>query len=104
VLIGFAAETGDPAARAARKRTAKRADLIVANDVSAPGSGFDVETNQVTLISSDSSEALPLMSKTAVASAILDRVEQRLAAQSLDAQRSGPLDPAPVGPGVTAAR
>src|SRR5204862_3088462 len=65
MLIGFAAETGDPAARAARKRSGKRVDLIVANDVSAAGSGFDVETNQVTLVSTGSADVLPLMSKAA---------------------------------------
>jgi phosphopantothenoylcysteine decarboxylase/phosphopantothenate--cysteine ligase len=67
--------------RATRKRSAKGADLIVANDVSAPGAGFDVDTNQVMFISSASAEALPLMSKTAVAAAILDSVEQLLAAR-----------------------
>ena len=47
VLVGFAAQTGDPTAAARRKLDAKRVDLIVANDVTAPGAGFDVETNQV---------------------------------------------------------
>ena len=51
VLIGFAAETGDPVPRASRKLQTKRVDLIVANDVSEPGSGFDVPTNRVTLVS-----------------------------------------------------
>jgi len=87
LLIGFAAETGDPVTRAARKRSTKGADLIVANDVSAPGAGFDVETNQVTFISSTSTEALPLMPKTAVAAVLLDRVEQMLAARALDVAR-----------------
>jgi phosphopantothenoylcysteine decarboxylase/phosphopantothenate--cysteine ligase len=75
VLIGFAAQTGDPVAAAREKRKAKRVDLIVANDVAAPGAGFDTVTNQVTLVSADRTEALPLMSKTDVAKAILDRVE-----------------------------
>ena len=81
VLVGFAAETGDPAARAARKLTTKRVDLIVANDVSAKGSGFDVETNQVTLISEAGSEPLPLMAKTGVASVVVDRLEALLLRQ-----------------------
>lgn len=79
VLVGFAAETGDPVARATRKRETKRVDLIVANDVSAEGSGFDVDTNQITLVDATGAEALPLQSKDAAAAAILDRVERLLA-------------------------
>lgn len=74
VLVGFAAETGNPVPAATRKLEQKRLDLVVANDVAADASGFDVETNQVTLVDSQGSEPLPLMSKTAVAAAILDRV------------------------------
>jgi phosphopantothenoylcysteine decarboxylase/phosphopantothenate--cysteine ligase len=79
VLVGFAAETGDPTARAARKLAAKQVDLIVANDVSEEGAGFDVPTNRVTLVSAQGAEPLPLMSKTDVAAAVLDRVEALLA-------------------------
>jgi len=79
VLVGFAAETGDPVARATRKRETKRVDLIVANDVSVEGSGFDVDTNQITLVDAVGVEALPLQSKDAAAAAILDRVERLLA-------------------------
>lgn len=74
VLVGFAAETGNPVAAATRKREQKRLDLVVANDVAAQGSGFDVDTNQVTLVDGQGAEPLPLMSKDAVAAAILDRV------------------------------
>jgi phosphopantothenoylcysteine decarboxylase/phosphopantothenate--cysteine ligase len=74
VLVGFAAETGNPVPAATRKREQKRLDLVVANDVAAQGSGFDVDTNQVTLIDAQGSESLPLMSKDAVAAVILDRV------------------------------
>jgi phosphopantothenoylcysteine decarboxylase/phosphopantothenate--cysteine ligase len=81
LLVGFAAQTGDPVPAARRKLDAKRVDLIVANDVSLPGAGFDVETNQVTLVSHDRAEALPMMSKAEVAGIVLDRVEQLLAAQ-----------------------
>ena len=77
-IVGFAAETQDTVARAQRKLVAKGADLIVANDVSAEGAGFDADTNIVTLIEADSAEALPIQSKTSVASLILDRVEARL--------------------------
>jgi phosphopantothenoylcysteine decarboxylase/phosphopantothenate--cysteine ligase len=78
LLIGFAAETGDPVTRATRKLHDKHVDLIVANDVSAPGSGFDVDTNQVTLLSAAGEEPLPLMSKTEVAGVVLDRLEHLL--------------------------
>ena len=79
VLIGFAAQTGDPVEAARRKLASKRVDLVVANDVSAPGSGFDVETNEVTFVSEAGATRLPLQSKTAVAAAILDRAEALLA-------------------------
>jgi len=79
VLVGFAAQTGEVEAAARAKLTSKRVDLVVANDVLAPGAGFDVETNQVTLVGPESSEALPLMSKREVASIVLDRVESLLA-------------------------
>ena len=78
VLVGFAAETGDMLAKAREKRARKGADLIVANDVSQPGSGFDVDTNAVTIISADSEQVLGQQSKSRVAEAILDRVEQIL--------------------------
>ena len=75
VLVGFAAQTGDPVPAAREKLHRKRVDLIVANDVSAEGSGFDVETNQVTLVDAAGASPLPLQTKDAVAAAILDRVE-----------------------------
>jgi phosphopantothenoylcysteine decarboxylase/phosphopantothenate--cysteine ligase len=78
VLIGFAAQTGDVVAPARRKLQAKRVDLVVANDVAAPGSGFAVETNQVTLVSDTDIVTLPIMAKTDVASAVLDRLERIL--------------------------
>jgi phosphopantothenoylcysteine decarboxylase/phosphopantothenate--cysteine ligase len=79
VRVGFAAETHDLAEHAKAKLAAKRLDFIVANDVTAAGSGFAVETNQVTLFHADGRvEELPLMSKYAVAWAILDRVAARL--------------------------
>jgi phosphopantothenoylcysteine decarboxylase/phosphopantothenate--cysteine ligase len=78
VLIGFAAETRDVVAYAQNKLAQKGADLIVANDVSRPDAGFDVDTNAVMLVSPNGVEELPLQSKRAVAAAILDRVEQFL--------------------------
>ena len=78
VLVGFAAQTGDPVAAARRKLQSKAVDLIVANDVTAPGAGFDVETNEVTFVGGDATEHLPLMPKIRVAAALLDRIEQML--------------------------
>ena len=80
VLVGFAAETEDVVAHATAKRKTKHVDLIVANDVSRPGAGFEVGTNEVSIIGPDGAEALPLDSKSRVASAILDRVETILVA------------------------
>ncbi len=75
LLIGFAAETGDLEANARAKLTAKGLDLIVANDVTREGAGFEVDTNIVTLIGSDGrSQNHPQMSKDAVADLILDRI------------------------------
>jgi phosphopantothenoylcysteine decarboxylase/phosphopantothenate--cysteine ligase len=80
LLVGFAAQAGDPVPQARRKLEVKRADLIVANDVTAPGAGFDVDTNQVTIVAPNAAdEALPLMSKRDVARRVLDRVELLLA-------------------------
>jgi phosphopantothenoylcysteine decarboxylase / phosphopantothenate---cysteine ligase len=79
VLVGFAAEIGPPGDRARRKLAAKHVDLIVANDVSRPDAGFDVDFNAVTLIGADGEHALPLQAKRDVARAILDRVETLLA-------------------------
>ena len=75
VRVAFAAETENLTANATAKLAAKRADLIVANDVTAAGSGFGTKTNEVTIFHRDGeAERLPLMSKYAVAHAILDRV------------------------------
>lgn len=80
VLVGFAAETGS-LERAEDKLRSKGVDLLVANDVTEPGSGFGTDTNKVTIYSSDGSrEELPLMSKHDVAEFLLDRVVVRLAA------------------------
>lgn len=74
--IGFAAETNDLIAEAKRKCRAKGLEMIVANDVTKPGAGFGVKTNRVTFLYKDGrSEALPLMSKLAVARRIIARAE-----------------------------
>jgi phosphopantothenoylcysteine decarboxylase/phosphopantothenate--cysteine ligase len=87
LLVGFAAEAGDLLAKAREKRARKNVDLIVANDVTSPGAGFDVETNAVTIIGADDEETLPLQSKSRVADAILDRVERLLKARTTSAAR-----------------
>ena len=75
IVVGFAAETENVAENARKKLTQKNADLIVANDVSAEGAGFDLDTNVVTLFSRDGREsALPRLSKAEVAQKILDEV------------------------------
>lgn len=75
VLIGFAAETHDVLTHARQKLDRKKADLIVANDVSQSGVGFDGDTNAVTLVSRDGVVDIPLQQKSTVASRILDSVE-----------------------------
>ena len=74
-VVGFAAETDNVAVNARRKLKEKDADLIVANDVTAEGAGFDVDTNVVTLFSRDGRDLpLPKMTKRDVAHRILDEV------------------------------
>jgi phosphopantothenoylcysteine decarboxylase/phosphopantothenate--cysteine ligase len=75
IVVGFAAETGDVTASARRKLREKNLDFIVANDVSMPGSGFDVETNEVTLFARTGKPVrLRLASKVEIAEQLLDRV------------------------------
>ena len=73
-LVGFAAETG-PAEAAVAKATSKGVDLLVANDIRAPGSGFGTDTNRVTLITPDGeTEPWEEMPKRAVAARLWDRI------------------------------
>jgi phosphopantothenoylcysteine decarboxylase/phosphopantothenate--cysteine ligase len=75
IVVGFAAETERVAENARKKLSAKNADLIVANDVTAEGAGFDQDTNIVTLFSRDGRDlALPKLNKSEVAQRILDEV------------------------------
>ena len=75
ILVGFAAETDHVAEHARQKLAAKSADLIVANDVTAEGAGFDHETNIVTLFTRHGDEiSLPQMSKLDVAQRVLDQI------------------------------
>ncbi|GAB4540496.1 MAG: bifunctional phosphopantothenoylcysteine decarboxylase/phosphopantothenate--cysteine ligase CoaBC [Thermodesulfovibrionia bacterium] len=79
VVVGFSAEYGQRIDRAKEKLKDKGLDLIVFNDISKKGAGFDVETNIVSIIHKDGSvEDLPLMKKTDVADIILDRIRAML--------------------------
>jgi phosphopantothenoylcysteine decarboxylase/phosphopantothenate--cysteine ligase len=81
--VGFAAETNDLATNAAKKLTRKQLALLVANDVTKQGSGFGVETNEVTIFHADGRiEPLALLPKTEVATAIWDRVTPLLPARA----------------------
>jgi len=76
-VVGFAAESGDLIESARRKLARKGCDLLVANDISQAGSGFDVDTNAVVFVwPGGEVEQLPLLSKVAVAAQLLDRVEK----------------------------
>jgi phosphopantothenoylcysteine decarboxylase/phosphopantothenate--cysteine ligase len=75
VKVGFAAESENLVENARKKLEEKRLDFIVANDITAPDSGFDVDTNRVTFIGKDgATEELPLLPKREVAEKILDRM------------------------------
>ncbi len=71
IFVGFAAETNDVLDEARRKLAQKGLDMIVANDVTQAGAGFEVETNIVTLLTADGVLPLPLMPKTDVAERIV---------------------------------
>ncbi len=78
--VGFAAESEDVVANARQKLEKKQLDIIIANDITAADSGFDVDTNKVTLIDRDGKvDSLPLLTKREVADKILDRVVELLA-------------------------
>ena len=77
-IVGFAAETDEVRQNAAAKLAAKGIDLIVANDVTAPGAGFEHDTNDVVIIDADGTEReVPLADKRAIARAVFDAVTQR---------------------------
>ena len=89
LVAGFAAETDHVAENARKKLAAKNADLIVANDVTAEGAGFDGDTNIVTLFARDGRDLpLPKMSKREVAERILDEIVRLLSAPAAARQRS----------------
>ena len=77
IFVGFAAETGDPVPEASRKLAAKGLDMIVANDVSSPDSGFAVDTNRVTFVFPNGRRTyLPLLKKAEVAARVVAAVTE----------------------------
>jgi phosphopantothenoylcysteine decarboxylase/phosphopantothenate--cysteine ligase len=79
ILVGFAAETEDMLLHAQKKLREKKLDMIIANDISSPGAGFECDTNQVCILTPGAEpEQLPCMSKDLLAHAILDRIQRLL--------------------------
>ncbi|MBI4519555.1 MAG: bifunctional phosphopantothenoylcysteine decarboxylase/phosphopantothenate--cysteine ligase CoaBC [Gemmatimonadetes bacterium] len=90
VVVGFALETGDLVTNAGAKLKDKALDLIVANDPREEGSGFEVETNRVTLLDQEgNTEELPLLSKAEVAERLLDRIEPMIGATGAASRTKG---------------
>jgi len=97
ILVGFAAETGSTE-RAADKVKAKGVDMLVANDVTEPGSGFGTDTNRVTIYYPEGApEQLPMLSKREVAELLLDRILIRLDSRET-ARETGSEPEAPESP------
>jgi phosphopantothenoylcysteine decarboxylase/phosphopantothenate--cysteine ligase len=92
VLVGFAAETQEVVERASKKLAAKGVDMMVSNDVTAPGAGFEHDTNKVTIIvSGGASPEVVAGTKSTVAHAVLDTVKRiRAGQQGKDQQSSAP--------------
>lgn len=95
-VVGFSAETGPRYDRAREKLKSKGCDMVVFNDVSVQGSGFDSDSNEVVLITNDqdgtiSEEALPLMPKGTVAHSILDAVRKRINHPAGHREFQGPI-------------
>jgi phosphopantothenoylcysteine decarboxylase/phosphopantothenate--cysteine ligase len=79
IKVGFAAESENLVANAKKKLATKGLDMVVANDITEPDAGFDVDTNRVIIINKKSkAEELPLMTKREVADRVLDRVKGML--------------------------
>ena len=73
-LIIFSAETDNCEKNAREKMAKKNADMVVLNDVTKPGAGFNTDTNIVTIITKSTKEELPVMEKSALADILLDRI------------------------------
>src|SRR3989441_4067690 len=79
VVVGFKAETGDATAEASRMLREKKLDLVVADDVADPRSGFGSDEDRVAFVSADGVEQLPLLAKTEVARRLVAKIAERLA-------------------------
>jgi phosphopantothenoylcysteine decarboxylase/phosphopantothenate--cysteine ligase len=92
IVVGFAAETERVQENAAAKLSAKRVDLIVANDVSEADAGFEVDTNRALLLGVDgTSEPTPLLTKEQLAGVVLERVVSLLGGPPVETAPAGPL-------------
>jgi phosphopantothenoylcysteine decarboxylase/phosphopantothenate--cysteine ligase len=81
-LVGFAAETNNVRSNAGRKLQEKQVDILVVNDVAAPGVGFEFDTNEVAILSATTQDRfVPLTDKRSVAAEILDAVVSTRSAQ-----------------------
>ena len=78
IVVGFKAETGDATAEAGRMLREKKLDLVVANDVSDPRSGFGSEDDRVAFVSADGVEQLDLLPKSDVARRLVAKLAERL--------------------------
>ncbi|HID02710.1 MAG TPA: bifunctional 4'-phosphopantothenoylcysteine decarboxylase/phosphopantothenoylcysteine synthetase, partial [Desulfobacterales bacterium] len=83
LLVGFAAESCDHCAAGENKLTKKNLDLIAINDIAGKNTGFEVDTNEVTLLDGSGFTELPLSSKEEIANLILDRVVALLSQKRL---------------------
>ena len=79
IVIGFKAETGEATAEAGRMLREKKLDLVVANDVTDPRSGFGSDEDRVAFVSADGVEQLPVLAKTEVARRLVAKLAERLA-------------------------
>jgi phosphopantothenoylcysteine decarboxylase/phosphopantothenate--cysteine ligase len=79
IVVGFKAETGDATAEASRMLREKKLDLVVANDVTDPRSGFGSDDDRVAFVSADGVEQLPLLPKAEVARRLVEKLAERLA-------------------------
>ena len=100
VVVGFAAETGDLEANARAKLEAKRLDVIVANDVSQSGAGFEHDTNEVLVLTAAGGRRhVPLTTKREVAKIVLDTALGQMGARTAEPAAAAPAGPAGGGEG-----
>jgi len=96
-VAGFAAQTHDVLEAATRKLAEKNLDAVVANDVSEPGLGFSAEQNHVWIVTADSVEEIPIMSKTGIAAVLWERFAPRAREAALLRQKGDDGEARPGG-------